>query len=339
MSSLLLASLLVTVAAGDWDRFDRPVEIRLEKPGPVRVVEVDAGGRTLDPAVPCQLEPDGTLTFLMAGVTKAGAERRFQVLFEASKPVPAFVRLEEVADYQGQASFRIETPAATYYYHKAGAGFASLIDPDGNDWISYRPTGGSDGRYRGIPNLIHPENDFHPGGVNSVSRAESGPLKVTIHSETRDGAWAGRWDIFPYLARFTLLRAPRPYWFLYEGTPGGQLDLDRDWWASSDGSIQPITESWAGKLPAPQWAVFGDRAQVRILFVAQHEPDEAPDQFWQMEGNMTVFGFGRQYRCCEKYLTAVPAHFTVGLAETADLDRAVKFVESAVRPLSIRIEP
>jgi hypothetical protein len=58
-----------------------------------------------------------------------------------------------------------------------------------------------------------------------------------------------------------------------------------------------------------------------------------------MEGNMTVFGFGRQYRCCEKYLRAVPAHFTIGLVETADLDRAIKFLESAVRPLSIRIEP
>jgi hypothetical protein len=339
MNSVLLASLLVTVGAGDWDRFDRPVEITLERPGPVRVVEVDARGRTLDPAVPCQLEPDGTLTFLMSGVTKAGAERRFQVLFEAPREFKPLVKVEEVADYQGQASFRIETPTATYYYHKAGAGFASLIDPDGNDWISYRPTGRSDGRYRGIPNLIHPENDFHPGGANSVSRAEAGPLKVSLHSETRDGAWAGRWDIFPHFARFTVLRAPRPYWFLYEGTPGGRLDLDRDWWASSDGSIQPITESWAGKLPAPQWVIFGDRAQVRVLFVVQHEPDEAPDQFWQMEGNMTVFGFGRQYRCCEKYLRAVPAHFTIGLVETADLDRAIKFLESAVRPLSIRIEP
>lgn len=339
MNTLLFASLLVTVGAGEWDRFDRPVEIELERPGPVRVVEVDARGSVLDPAVPCQLSADGALEFLMAGTTKAGAERRFRILFEDPEKIEPLVKVEEVADYQGQASFRIETPGATYYYHKAGAGFASLIDPDGNDWISYRPTGGSDGRYRGIPNLIHPENDFHPGGLNSESRAEGGPLKVTIHSRTRDGAWAGRWDIYPYFARFTVLAAPRPYWFLYEGTPGGQLDLDRDWWAASDGSMQPVTESWTGKLPAPQWVVFGDRAQVRVLFLVQHEADEAEDQFWQMEGNMTVFGFGRQYRCCEKYLTAVPAHFTVGFAETADLERAVKFIESAVRPLQIKIEP
>jgi len=28
----------------------------------------------------------------------------------------------------------------------------------------------------------------------------------------------------------TLLRAGQPYWFLYEGTPGGRLDLE---WAES----------------------------------------------------------------------------------------------------------
>ena len=34
------------------------------------------------------------------------------------------------------------------------------------------------------------------------------PIKVTLHSETRDGAWAGPWDIFPHYARFH--RPPRP---------------------------------------------------------------------------------------------------------------------------------
>ncbi len=338
MSPMLLASLVVTVGTGDCNRFDRPVEIRLERLGPVRVAEVDARGRELDPAVPAQVTSDGRLVFLLAGTTKAGLTRRFHVLFEAAPQVEPLIQTSEVDDHQGQASFRIETPGATYYYHRAGAGFASLIDPDGNDWISYRPAGGSDGRYRGIPNLIHPENDFHPGGLNSTSRLESGPIVAVIHSETRNTSWAGRWDIFPYYARLAVLRAPRPYWFLYEGTPGGQLDLDRDWWAASDGSMRPITETWAGTLPAPQWVVFGDRAQPRVLYIVQQEADEALDQFWQMERNMTVFGFGRRFRCCDKYLTAVPAHFIVGLAPTADLERAVKFIDSAVRPLDIRIE-
>jgi hypothetical protein len=326
---LLAAPVLVTVGAGDWERYDKPVELKLTRPGPVRVVENGAE------AVPSQLDPDGTLTFLMPGVTKAGTTRRFRVLFEESAPVKPQVTVEEAPGYQGQDSIRIATPGGVYYYHKAGAGFASLLDADGNDWISYRPEGGSDGKYRGVPNLIHPESDFHPGGLNSTTEVRAGPIKVSLHSETRDGFWAGRWDIFPPYARFTVLRAPRPYWFLYEGTPGGSLDLDRDYWVRSGGPKLPITESWSGILPAPKWVGFGDRQLDRMLYLVRHDDTEALDQYWQMQSNMTVFGFGRQYRCCEKYLTSVPGEFTIGFAETADLERLVRVIDSAFRPVQV----
>jgi hypothetical protein len=327
--ALLAASVLVTVGAGDWERYDKPVEIRLMRPGPIRVVEI--GGQ----AVASQLDPDGTLTFLMPGVTPAGATRRFRVLFQEPAATQPEVTVEEVPAYQGQDSFRIATPSGVYYYHKAGAGFASLLDADGNDWISYRPEGGSDGKYRGIPNLIHPEGEFHPGGLNSTTEVRSGLVKAALRSETRDGAWAGRWDIFPHYARFTVLRAPRPYWFLYEGTPGGSLDLDRDYWIRSGGTKLPITESWSGVLPSPKWVAFGDGSLARLLYLVRHDDSEALDQFWQMDGNMTVFGFGRQYRCCQKYLTTVPAQFTVGFAETTDVGQLVKHVHSAFQPLLV----
>jgi hypothetical protein len=339
MCAALLASapVLVQVGAGGYERHDQPVELSLGPGGPVRVVELDAGGKILDAEVPSQRDPDGLVTFLMEGITPARATRFFRVLFENPKPVRAQIAVQEVPSYRGQESFRIASPGATYVYHKAGAGFASLFDRDGSDWITYRPEGGSDGKYRGIPNLIHPESDFHPGGLNSISRITAGPVKAGIHSETRDGKWAGRWDIYPHYARFTVLRAARPYWFLYEGTPGGKLDLDRDYWVRSDGARLPVTESWSGSLPSPKWVYFGDGAVRRVLFLAQHEGKQAQDQFWQMQGNMTVFGFGRQYRCCEKYLTQVPAQFTVGFAETADFGHVRKFIDSAFRPLRIRI--
>ena len=57
-----------------------------------------------------------------------------------------------VAD-EGQESFEIRTDRATYLYQKAGCAFSSLIDRDGNDWISYKPKGGHKGHYRGIPNM------------------------------------------------------------------------------------------------------------------------------------------------------------------------------------------
>ncbi len=131
-------------------------------PGSLRVAEVDAAGNELDAEVPFQLgpppreegkeEPEGTapdtLVLLLKGETKASASRRFQVYFDTagSRPPPARpgqVSLTERVRYEEQESYRIETPAATYYYHERGAGFAGLKDRDGHDWLSYRPTGGS----------------------------------------------------------------------------------------------------------------------------------------------------------------------------------------------------
>ena len=54
----------------------------------------------------------------------------------------------------GQEAFVIQTPLATFIYHKEGGGFSHLIDVDGNDWIGYAPGVGPAGEYRGIPNMV-----------------------------------------------------------------------------------------------------------------------------------------------------------------------------------------
>jgi hypothetical protein len=82
---------------------------------------------------------------------------------------------------------------------------------------------------------------------------------------------------------------------------------------------------------------FGDGTLKRALFLVNHQDDDANDQFWPMEGNMTVFGFGRQYRCCGRYMTAAPAQFTVGLLEDSGFERVRAAVESAWRPVNVRI--
>jgi hypothetical protein len=229
------------------------------------------------------------------------------------------VHVTELPDYQGQPSYKIETPAATWVYHKQGAGFASLLDRGGADWISYRAGGRAAGEFRGIPNLIHPGAGFHPGGVICDSNAKPlGADRARIESTCENGVWAAGWDIHPEFARFTLMKAPRPYWFLYEGTPGGKLDLDHGFWLLSDGTKGAVTESFGKDLPDPEWIAFGDDRSPRLLVIAKEEPDDALDQFYQMDGVMTVFGFGREHRCCGKFLTAVPARFVVMFVETAD---------------------
>jgi len=246
------------------------------------------------------------------------------------------VSVKELADYQGQPSFEIATESATWIYHREGAGFASILDRDGVDWISYKPEGGSAGPYRGMPNLIHPENQFHPGGEDSASTlVEQTGEMARIESVTGNREWAGAWEFHPRYARFTLSKAPRPYWFLYEGTPWGALDLDHDYYMFSNGWRRPVGATWAQDLPDPEWVVFGDDRVERVLLVMQIEPDTRPDQFYQMNEEMTVFGFGREHRCCGKYLTAVPAEYAVAFLESSDYGGIRAGVEALRREMGL----
>lgn len=334
---------ILNVHSSGYTRIDKPVEVDLE-PGinNLRVVELDASGGTLDAAVPFQIDQrdDGraVLTFLLRGVAASDAQRRYALVEQdAPQPVTPLIDLTDEVMHQEQASYKITTPAATYLYHKQGAGFASLFDPAGNDWLSYRPYGGSDGKYRGIPNLAHPEQVFHPGGTGCASRIiSSGPLKITIASESIDGKWACTWDIFPACARLTVLKVDHPYWFLYEGTPGGKLDEAGDYCVRSNGVRLPLSERWAEAIPAPEWIYFGSATMERVLYLAHHEADEHIDSFWPMEHHMTVFGFGRNG--IEKFMTQTPSQFTIGFAEDGDFGAVQRLIDSAVQPLVITRE-
>jgi len=223
------------------------------------------------------------------------------------------VSVSEV-DHQGQPSYRIETLSAAYVFHKEGGGLASLFDPEGNDWISYRPDGRASGEFRGIPNL---GDVFHPGYTGErgakTELIEKGPGRVVLDVRARNGKWRARWEFHPDRAEMTLLEAGGPYWFLYEGTPGGKLDLEAGWWMASDGLRRPLEAHMSQDLPDPEWVIFGNKVSRRVLQIINHQPADEPDQYWPMDGAMTVFGFGREYRCCGKFLRTAPARFTVKL--------------------------
>lgn len=225
----------------------------------------------------------------------------------------------------GQDTLVIKTPIAAYWLQKRAGGLAKLIDHDGNDWISYQPGGGSAGEYRGIPNC---GQAFHPGyplsdeGMGCTTAVESAePEHVRVTSASVNGQWQGVYDFFPTHARFTILKATAPYWFLYEGTPGGQLDLDLDFYLMPDGKVRPITEEWEAHMPSPRWVCFGKRGLSRSLFMVHHSEPSADvvDQFWQMQGNMTVWGFGRGRKPMRRMLTTVPQSITFGLLQYAEV--------------------
>jgi len=331
-------------------------------PDSLRLAEVDDGGRAVNWDVPFQFDPapdfdaarraQGTLVFLLRPAFTAPSTRRFYLYFGDTrrKHVPArfdpLVKCEEIGIYQGDETFRITTPAATYYYHKHGSGFASMVDRDGHDWISYRPEGGAKGNYRGIPNIA--PAGFHPGPGegNKPSRvAAQGPLRVRIFSETKDERWALQWDVYPWHATMTLLRkGPEPYWILYEGTPGGEFDLE-DYWVDSSGRrfemrpYQGVQNAWHGDLPDPEWVYFGDAKLERVLFLLLHEKEPAVDEFWHFgPGGMTVFGFGRGPKEGGwQRLQRAPARFSIGFVESAGFEEAARAVRRALEPPRVSV--
>jgi hypothetical protein len=331
------------VNAAGYARVDKPAEARVELPKAlqrhaIRVVEVDAGGAVIDSNVPAQFDGD-TVVWIMQGRTAPHAMRRYHAYFGGRQlKTESMVSFKDDVLFEGQSSFEIRTPAATYFYHKEGAGFAGLRDSDGAEWIGYHPGGRSAGEFRGIPNLgdfAHPGNTGETGSTSRI--VSSGPLRVRILSEKRDRKWSAAWDIYPGYARMTVLRNAGPYWFLYEGTPGGKLDLETGFQVLASGERRPLTQPWSGDLPGPEWIYFGSGATRRVLFLANHQDDDAPDQYWPMDGNMTVFGFGREYRCCRQFLNWSPARFTVALLEGGAFEDVSAAVDSAYRELLVRV--
>jgi len=353
----------LTVDVDSYERTEKPVEQylnltallrRIGRSGTVieeslRVVEVNSDGDVVDDRVPFQYDAMtdtwSNLVFVLTGKTSAGTRRYYDVYFDTAGTFelvavgPQVQLTDDVMD-EGQASYRIVTQNATYFYQKEAGGFSSLLDIDGNDWINFHPWGGSDGIYRGIPNMVHPDNIFHPGHKNcSSSILHTGPLKVTIHTVSNNGLWECTWEIYPYYARMTLLKkADKNYWFLYEGTPGGKLDLTTDFSVRSNGIRLPVEQSWREKdIPAPEWVYFEDSVLDRYIYLIHEEDDLLSDDFWQMQSNMTVFGFGRTQNVNDKQLSGVPMHFTFGLADDATFSSANKVIEGSYRPVSITI--
>ncbi len=249
----------------------------------------------------------------------------------------------DTVPHQGQPSFRIETPACTYLYHIEGCGFASLLDRDGHDWISYRPTGGEYGHYRGIPNMGW--NVFgHPGyDMGAQSEIEQlGPDHVRIRSWSADRTWQTHWDIFSTHATQTIEAIGRSYWWLYEGTPGGRFRPDENYLLLPDGTRYPCStrdlRNTEITQPAPRWVAFGDPVTERTILLMAHDTEPTVDQYWPMggEGGMTVFGFGRDdLDGPHPHMTKTPTHFSFALVESekhGEIEAAFQRIHSQVEP-------
>ena len=353
---------LISVGSGEFPRTDAIVERAIDfdqliadlggdgvfDPSTMRCHEVDVNGAIVATDVYCQ--SDGSEFLLQSpGFTEAGGGRYFHVYFDVvggagtEGPNAPLVRVTDNVPDEGQASFRIETTSADMYFHKQGAGFSSWVDNDGIDWIGYNPTiNGSLGTFRGIPNMVPPAlgGHFHPGETTSTSTlVEEGLLKATIRSETIDGLWEGLWEFYPHKVNFTVLKVGSPYWVLYEGVPGGVLDL-ADSTIRSSGSDTELSafDTWGGDLLADEWAIVTASEVNRSLYVAHLDDDAVFDSYRPASntaGQMTILGFGRQG--ATSLFTRVPERFTFGLIDTKEYETARQIIESDLYPLTVGV--
>ena len=358
---------IVTVNGNGFARTNKVVEVALNftpllasqggsgalDPASIRVYEVNAGGDVIDADVPFQFDragdynatnkARGTLVFLMTGSTGANETRRYNVRFDVTGTgfnAPSFtdrVTLTDGVAHKGYQSVRVVTADAEYFYHKPGGGFATLLDANNNDWINWNTANGGAGDFRGIPNMVHPNDGgyFHPGR-NSVSTTVvyDGPLRATFRSTSNNGAWQVQWDVFPEYARMTVLKTPGTnYWFLYEGVPGGQLQLGSDRMTRSNGSSIPASGTWDTDIPGDEWVFASDPGVGRSLFLAHHQSDTKIDGYYADGSNMTVFGFGRSNN--QRMLNGLPRQFTIGFVDATAIGGVEPVVNAAYKPLTI----
>ncbi len=358
----------VTMAAGGTARTNKAAEVeinfttllnQLNKSGSlivnsIRVLEVNQNGVVIDDNVPFQFDPAanfhaannarGTLVFLLQGQTAATATRHYHIYFATSgnfsaPSFPARVTLTDGVQDEGFASYRIVTDNATYFYHKQGGGFSSLNDANGNDWISWNKAKGANGDFRGIPNLVNPDDGgyFHPGRTGMTSTVLStGPLKATFKTASNNGRWEAIWELFPDHARMTVLKADTKYWFLYEGTPGGVLQGNQDFIVRSNGTQNPASGSWSGDLAGEEWVYMGDPAAGRSLYLVHHSEDNVVDSYKpDSSGKMTIMGFGRKNK--SRNFTQVPKQFTIGLVDATAYNAVKDVVRNAYKPLNVAL--
>jgi len=233
------------------------------------------------------------------------------------------------SEYEGRPHFVIKTPKVTYYFDKAGGGFSRIIDPQGNDWIGFKKEpwdqypASAASAYRGLPNLVFKSEDGgagHPGHDKCTSRK----VLNEIITESKSGDWKWSWKFFADYAVLEVLKIPanQNYWFLYEGTPGGKYDIEKQYFGTNRAGFSktlPDFYKGASQFDQIQWAYFGKTDNDYTFFLLQDQADHLKDVLGYLgnselglesKDGMTVFGFGRDENT--KPLLSEPQRFTIG---------------------------
>jgi len=251
----------------------------------IHVVEVNASGDIVNENVPYQFDETvefqqsnhsrhGELVWFMSGKLAKGANRYFHCYFNNTNPDPEMnnfeplVKIEEedilwpVGDEEAQESIHFINLQGHYYFHRLGGSFASVIDKDELDWVSWKGNGGWGGNYRGLPNSWGP---YHPGYTDCTTDIiKEGPIRCRI--DVNNGTFV--WDIYPNYIRATRLKGDQKDWW-YEGTPGGEVD-ENDSYYVSNGVDRLFSEERFQEEIDEHWVVYKDGVVQRSLFLESH---------------------------------------------------------------------
>jgi hypothetical protein len=214
--------------------------------------------------------------------------------------------------YEGKHHFVIQTKTITWYFDKQGGGFSRMIDKYGKDWISFKrepwnsyPASAASS-YRGIPNLVFKSDDAgagHPGHEKCNSVINENKIITTSNS----GKWQWSWEFFDTYALLEILKTDsnQPYWFLYEGTPGGNYDPENYYFATSKTKMtNTLPDFYKGTnlYGNFQWIYVGSEKSKNTFYMIQCNQDKKIDlvgflgntiKGLNSSDGMTVFGFGR----------------------------------------------
>jgi hypothetical protein len=265
-----------------------------------------------------------------------------------SSPTVSQVSVQNNVLDEGQSCYKVTTPSATYWYQKEGCGFSSIEDKQGNDWVSYDDDypNSAKGGYRGIPNMGW---QFHPGYTNggTTTLQHQSSDRVTLKSVAN--GFECTWDFYATHAKMTVLKHTEPYWFLYEGTPGGRMQPSSDYYyvpdvSQGDGVRKNAASQDYGVDLSPEWIAFGDPALSRMFVLCHHTNDGLIDDYYDMgnDGGMTVFGFGRdndKTEGCWSCMDNVPNVFSIAFLESTSETLTKQFAQDLISGTVVTVAP
>jgi hypothetical protein len=308
---------------------DVPLPAGFPTGGQILALETDTVGKAIGAQI--IVEHEAGRAIWAAPDTQGSGTRSFSLYHSAKVSSPTSIagstttgsrstiskRVESLAPVvdEGDDCFVIQTPMFRCFIQRRGSALSSLLDVDGNDWISYHPEPGqgprgSFGAYRGIPNFPAPPGMFHPGFTTATTKVVSAtPTRIELlSSSNNEPNWTYRTLVYADRVEMTVTNAPTEYWWLYEGTPGGESESGGtlDFRTMRSGNPDsPAGSSWSGKVSWAGFRVPNLGTPFGRTFITVHTTASPPKSSYYLangvgspvgsgeEGAMTVFGFGR----------------------------------------------